>query len=92
MSYDRSTFYGIDPDETDHGARQVNEGATQIRGMVGAISSMLDSFVWEGGDAERFMGDWGGSLRPELHKAMDNLQANVDELHRRAQQRREVSS
>lgn len=92
MTYDRSTFYGMDPDEADRGSRQVNEGASQVRGMVGAISSMLDSIVWEGEDSSRFMGDWNGSLRPELHRALDNLQANADELSRRAQLQREVSS
>ena len=92
MTYDRSKFYGMDPDEADRGSRQVNEGAAQVRGMVGAISSLLDSVVWEGGDASQFMGDWNGSLRPELNRAMDNLQANADELSRRAQMQREVSS
>lgn len=92
MTYDRSKFYGMDPDEAEHGSRQVNEGASQVRGMVGAISSLLDSIVWEGDDSHRFMSDWNGSLRPELNRAMDNLQANADELHRRAQLQREVSS
>ena len=92
MTYDRSRFYGMDPDEAEHGSRQMNEGAAQVRGMVDQISALLGEVVWEGADSQRFLGDWDGSLRPELHRAMTNLQQNADELGRRAQLQRQASS
>ncbi|SDP22809.1 Proteins of 100 residues with WXG [Pedococcus dokdonensis] len=92
MTYDRSRFYGMDPDEAEQGSRQMNEGAAQVRGMVDQISALLGEVVWEGADSQRFLGDWDGSLRPELHRAMTNLQQNADELGRRAQLQRQASS
>ncbi len=92
MNYDRSKFHGMDPDEAEQGSRRMNEGAEQVRGIVGQVSALLDSVVWEGADSQRFMGDWDGSLRPELNRAMDNLQGNADELGRRAQMQRQASS
>jgi hypothetical protein len=92
MTYDRSRFYGLDPDEAEHGSRHMNEGASQVRGMVDQISALLGEVVWEGADSQRFLGDWDGSLRPELNRAMANLQENADELGRRAQMQRQASS
>lgn len=89
--YDRNRFYGMDPEESHQGARQMNQGASQVRGMVDQISQLLGEVTWEGNDAKAFLRDWDGSLRPELNKAMDNLQENADELHRRARMQEEAS-
>ena len=51
MTYDRSRFYGMDPDEAEHGSRRMNEGASQVRGMVDQISALLGEVVWEGADS-----------------------------------------
>ena len=92
MTYDRSRFHGMDPDEAEHGSRRMNEGASEVRGMVSQISALLGEVVWEGADSQRFLGDWDGNLRPELNRAMANLQENADELNRRAQMQRQASS
>lgn len=89
--HDRSQFYGIDPEYSREASRRMDDGAASLRSMVGSVSAMLAQVTWVGGDAERFVGEWEGSLRPELAAATENLRENAAELSRRADMQEEAS-
>lgn len=90
--YDRSSFYGIDPEYSRDASRQMDSQAVQLKGAVDNMSALLEAVLWIGPAAERFKTDWDGSLRPELHNAADSLRDNAAELRRRADLQDEVSS
>ncbi|TDE91483.1 hypothetical protein EXU48_15095 [Occultella glacieicola] len=92
MTYDRSQFYGIDPEYSRDASRNMDTGAQDLKSMVGNVSAMLDSVLWIGPAAAKFKQDWDGSLRPELEAATDSLSENAAELRRRADLQDEVSS
>lgn len=89
--YDRTRFFGIDPQQSRQHARAMQTGAGQIDGIVGQIGSLLDSVQWSGPGAQRFLGEWGGALRPELQAAAENIRQNAVELERRAQMQEDAS-
>lgn len=89
--HDRSQFYGIDPEYSREASRRMDDGAASLKSMVGSVSAMLAQVTWVGGDAERFVGEWEGSLRPELAAATENLRENAAELSRRADMQDEAS-
>ncbi len=91
MSHDPSQFYGLDPEYSRQASRGMESGASDLSGMVGEISALVDSVLWIGPAAQRFKQDWDGSLRPELQAATDSLTDNARELHRRADMQDEVS-
>ena len=62
---DLSTFFGIDPEQSRQMSQNMQQGASALQGMIGSISSLLDSVTWEGPGAKSFLGDWNGSMRPE---------------------------
>lgn len=89
--YDKSQFYGIDPDTSREASRRMGDGASGLQAMVGSISAMLSQVTWVGADASRFASEWDGSLRPELAAATENLRENAAELDRRARMQEEAS-
>lgn len=89
--YDKTQFHGIDPEYSRQASRRMDDGAASLKEMVGSISAMLSQVTWVGADAQRFAGEWDGSLRPELQAATQNLQENAAELARRAQMQEEAS-
>lgn len=89
--YDRSRFYGIDPEYSRNASRQMDEQAGQLKGAVDNMSALLDAVLWLGPAAERFRDDWSGALRPELQNAAESLRENAAELRRRADLQDEVS-
>lgn len=91
MSYDKSQFYGIDPDQSRQSAQQMDASADNLSGMVGMIGALMSQVVWEGADAERFHADWQGSFQPQLNQATETIRANAVELNRRAAMQEEVS-
>lgn len=84
MTYDRSTFYGIDTNATRGSARQMQSNADDLGSMVGDISSLLESVLWLGPGAQNFKSDWDGSMKPQLNQASDSLRSNAEEMNRRA--------
>ncbi|MBN8883755.1 hypothetical protein EDD28_0793 [Salana multivorans] len=84
QSYDRSTFYGIDTQATRDGATSMQGNADDLGSMVQDISSLLGEVLWIGPAAQRFKGEWDGSMRPQMQQAADSLQANAAEMRRRA--------
>lgn len=91
MTNDPSQFYGLDPEYSREASQGMEASADDLRGMVGDISSVLESVLWIGPAAHRFKQDWDGSLRPELQAACDSLTDNARELYRRAEMQDEVS-
>ena len=89
--YDRSSFYGIDPEYSRNSSRQMDSQAGELKGAVDDMSALLDAVLWLGPSAVRFKTDWDGSLRPELQNAADSLRDNAAELRRRADLQDEVS-
>lgn len=89
--YDKSQFYGSDPEYSRQASQQMDATAENLKGLVGSISSMLEQVTWVGGDAQRFVGDWNGALRPELDAATENLRENAAELARRAEMQEQAS-
>ena len=89
--YDKSTFFGIDAQQSREHARAMRTGAGQLDGIVGQIGSLLDSVQWSGPGADRFVGEWSGALRPELRAAAENIRENSVELDRRAQMQEDAS-
>ncbi|PZR51573.1 hypothetical protein DNL40_15890 [Xylanimonas oleitrophica] len=89
--HDKSTFYGIDPQQSREHARAMRSGAGDLSDIVGAIGSMLSQVTWTGPGAERFLQEWDGALRPELENATQNLRENAAELDRRAEMQEEAS-
>jgi len=90
-AYDKSQFHGIDPEYSREASQNMDKTADNLKGLVGSISSMLEQVTWVGGDAQRFVGEWHGALRPELDAAAQNIQENAAELARRAQMQEEAS-
>ncbi|WP_129667267.1 WXG100 family type VII secretion target [Phytoactinopolyspora endophytica] len=88
---DKSSFMGIDPEQTQEASQQMDASADNLGAMVNMLGSMLDSVYWTGDDATRFMADWNGSLRPELDRATENIRENAVELNRRARMQDEAS-
>jgi hypothetical protein len=84
QQYDRSTFYGIDTQQTRGSARQMDTNAEELGSMVSGISALLESTLWLGPGAQRFKSDWDGSMRPQMEQASDSLRANAAEMNRRA--------
>lgn len=89
--YDRSTFHGIDAQQSRQQARAMKTGAGDLDGIVGQIGSLLSQVQWSGAGAERFLGEWDGALRPELAAAAENIRQNAVELDRRAQMQEDAS-
>ena len=89
--YDKSTFYGIDPQHSRQQARAMRTGAGELDSIVGQIGSMLSSVTWSGAGADRFLGEWHGALRPEIQAAAENIRTNSVELDRRAQLQEDAS-
>lgn len=83
-SYDRSTFYGIDTESTRQGATQMQGNAQDLGSMVSDISAMLGEVLWIGPAAQKFKGEWDGSMRPQMQQAADSLEENATEMRRRA--------
>ncbi|WP_454296311.1 WXG100 family type VII secretion target [Salana multivorans] len=83
-SYDRSTFYGIDTQSTREGASQMQGNADDLGAMVQDIGALLADVLWIGPAAQRFKGEWEGSMRPQMQQAAESLQANAAEMRRRA--------
>ena len=82
--HDRTSFYGIDPQESRQRARAMRSGAGDLSSMVAGIGSMLGQVTWAGPGAGRFLDEWDGALRPEIEAATENLHQNAQELDRRA--------
>lgn len=89
---DKSQFYGIDPNETRAASRRMDGGASSLKSVIGDISSLLEQVQWTGPGSQRFVGEWNGSLRPELNAAADHLHENAVEMERRAQMQEEASA
>lgn len=89
--YDKSQFYGSDPEYNRQASRSMDATAENLKGLVGSISSMLEQVTWVGADAQRYVSDWNGSLRPELDAATENLRENAAELARRAEMQEQAS-
>ena len=90
--YDRSRFYGIDPEYSRQASRKMDDQSSQLQGAVDNMSALLEAVLWIGPAASRFKGDWDGALRPELQSAADSLRENAAELRRRADMQDEVSN
>lgn len=84
QNYDRSTFYGIDTQSTREGATQMQGNADDLGSMVQDISALLQDVLWIGPAAQRFKGEWDGSMRPQMQQAAESLAANATEMRRRA--------
>lgn len=84
QNYDRTTFYGIDTQATRQGAQQMQGSADDLGSMVNDISALLSEVLWIGPAAQRFKGEWDGSMRPQMQQASDSLHQNAAEMHRRA--------
>lgn len=91
MSYDKSQFYGLDPEYSREASQGMEASADDLRNVVGDISAVLQDVLWIGPAAHRFKQDWDGSLQPELQAACDSLTDNARELRRRADMQDEVS-
>jgi len=90
--YDRSRFYGIDTEYTRDTSHRMDTHADEMKGMIAGVSAMLDSVLWIGPAAQRFKGDWDGSMRPQIESAADSLHENAAEMRRRADLQDEVSN
>ena len=91
MTHDPSRFYGLDTQYSREASRGMEQGAQDLGSMVSDISALVDEVLWIGPAAQRFKGDWDGSLRPELSAACESLSDSARELHRRAELQDEVS-
>jgi uncharacterized protein YukE len=82
---------GMDVEYARQSANRMDGGAGAVSDLVRQVSSMLDSVVWTGADAQRFHQDWHGQFMPQLQGATDALQQNSAVLKRRADLQEQAS-
>lgn len=91
MSVDKSRFYGLDTEQCRAESSRLQGHGEQLSGLMGEVQGMLDSVIWKGKNAERFMGSWEGEVRPAMRDGADELHARSAELKARAQHQDQVS-
>ena len=91
MAHDANGFYGLDTDQCRGKAQQMQGQGQQMNGLMQNIQGMLDSVIWRGGNAERFRGNWDGTLRPKMAESAEQMQTHGRELRRRADMQDQAS-
>lgn len=92
MAHDPNGFYGLDTEMCRGKASQMRGQGQQMGGLMQNIQSMLDSVIWKGGNAERFNGNWNGTLRPKMAETASEVDTQGAELDRRARMQEQISS
>jgi WXG100 family type VII secretion target len=72
-------------------AGKINQGVSEVQGLIDQITGLLDGIYWQGEDRERFMAQWEGELKPTAGRVVQQLQDSADELNRRADEQDALS-
>lgn len=90
-SHDKRNFLGIDTDYCRGRASAMRGQGQQMNGLLSGIQGMLDGVIWQGGNAERFIDNWSGTLRPKMIESTEQMETRGRELSRRADLQDEAS-
>ncbi|WP_029135373.1 hypothetical protein [Nakamurella lactea] len=91
-THNRQQFQGLDTDYCRGKASQMRGQSEQMNGLMGNIQGMLDGVVWQGGNAERFVDNWGSTLRPKMAESSTEMDHRGRELRKRADLQDEASA
>jgi len=91
VQHDPNGFYGLDTEHCRGKASQMQSEGEQLHGLMTGIQGMLDAVVWRGGNADRFMSNWGGTLKPRMANSSEQVVAHGRELRRRVDLQEQAS-
>lgn len=91
MSVDKSKFYGLDTEQCRAESSRLRGHGEQLGGLMDDVQGMLDSVIWKGKNAERFLQNWHSEVRPRLGEGVEELHTRSAELNKRAEQQEQVS-
>lgn len=83
---------GADLIQMDQLRSTMAQRAGELRLVIASLESCLSSVQWAGADAERFRGDWTGTLRRDLLQVAAALEACAKTLTMQRQDQEEASS
>ncbi|HNI34645.1 MAG TPA: WXG100 family type VII secretion target [Microthrixaceae bacterium] len=82
---------GADVEQLDRLGARFKEKAAEIDQMQAQISSQITGTWWQGGDADKFRGEWTGEMRGQLTKLKALLETTAATIARQAADQRAVS-
>lgn len=86
---------GGDPDDMDRVAGVIDEQRENVeqalRDLEGKVSQLIPD-IWNGADAEKFVGEFESDVKRQFEDAIDRMQQAADELRQQANQQRGTSA
>jgi len=87
-----SSLLGQIPEEVDALAGDFDAKASDLDGVVSALTAKLGGTTWTGSDRTRFEGDWNSTLSTNLRNASQALRDAAQTARDNAQQQRDASA
>lgn len=85
-------YIGMDPDEVDDLAAQLQAKASDLETVLSTLTSKLGSTTWVGTDRNRFEEAWQGTISVNLTNAANQLRDAATAATGDANQQRAASS
>jgi len=82
---------GADVEQLDRLSAKFKTKAAEVDQIVSQISAQLSGTWWKGGDADKFRGEWEGTMRKQLGTLRTLLEATAQTVAKQAADQRSVS-
>lgn len=86
---------GGDPDDMDRVAKSIDSQREHIEQALKDLEARVHGLipnVWNGPDADHFVGDFNSDIKPQFDKVIDELEQSAEELRRNAEEQRRTSA
>ncbi|GEM_PF-4533765 len=86
---------GGDPEDMDRVAGVIDAEREQIEGTRDELQSRVDALIpniWNGPDADAFVGNFNSDIRPQFDAVIEEMQQSAEELRRNADEQRTTSA